>query len=250
MISRLIILCFCCLLLGCESHAPSRSGPDEGRLTLRSRYALDIRELSGLALDAAGASLWTVGNHPQRIYRLSLEGRVQDRLDFKGEDLEGIACDPADGTLWVVEEERREVVHLDANGKVLGRRQLDLKGEPNSGLEGICLDSSGTVYVLNEKDPGLFIALNVDLSIHNQRQLDFANDFSGLDCHSGQDSFWVLSDQSRALYLWSPEEGVKGAYSLPFDKAEGVAVDEAAGLVYIASESEDRLYVYAVEDLE
>ena len=87
----------------------------------------------------------------------------------------------------------------------------------------------------------------MDLSIHNQRQLDFANDFSGLDCHSGQESFWVLSDQSRALYLWSPEEGVKGSYSLPFDKAEGVAVDAAAGLVYIASESEDRLYVYAIE---
>ena len=34
---------------------------------------------------------------------------------------------------------------------------------------------------------------------------------------------------------------------LPFEKAEGVAVDAAAGRVYIVSESEDRLYVYSIE---
>ena len=157
------------------------------------------------------------------------------------------ASDPSDGTLWVVEEERREIVHLNASGRVLGRRQLDLQGKANSGLEGICLDSTGTVYVLNEKDPGLFVALNADLSIANLRQLDFAEDLSGLDCDGGSGCFWILSDQSRMLYLWSPETGVVSAYPLPFDKAEGVAVDASAGQIYIVSESESRLYVYSVE---
>ena len=155
--------------------------------------------------------------------------------------------DPSDGTLWVVEEERREIVHLNASGRVLGRRPRDLQGKANSGLEGICLDSTGTVYVLNEKDPGLFVALNADLLIANLRQLDFAEDLSGLDCDGGSGCFWILSDQSRMLYLWSPETGVVSAYPLPFDKAEGVAVDAAAGRVYIVSESEDRLYVYSIE---
>ena len=35
--------------------------------------------------------------------------------------------------------------------------------------------------------------------------------------------------------------------SLPMEKAEGVAVNAVAGLVYIASELEDRLYVYSIE---
>ena len=244
MVSRLAVWCLCCLLASCE--APNGSRPGEGRLTLVSSHLLEVRDPSGLAVDRAGAFLWTVGNHSQRIYRLSLDGEVQDRLDFEGDDLEGIAYDPSDATLWVVEEGQREVVHLDADGDVLARRELDLEGKANSGLEGVCLDSSGTVYVANEKDPRLFATLAPDLSIESHREVDFADDLSGLDC-GGEGRFWVLSDQSRRLYLWSPEEGVISSYRLPFDKAEGVAVDGTAGLAYIVSESEDRLYVYAIE---
>lgn len=247
MISRLAILCLCCQVLGCSSDTSNGPRQGDSRLILLSSYPLDVHEPSGLALDAARSSLWTVGNHPQRIYRLSLEGQVREILGFEGDDLEGIACDPSDATLWVVEEKRREVVHLDANGEVAARRQLDLAGEPNSGLEGISLDSNGTLYVLNEKNPGLFITLNDDLSIKNRRQLGFAEDFSALDYHRGRDSFWILSDQSQALFLWNPREGVTATYPLPFDKAEGVAVDEVDDLIYVVSESEDRLYVYAIE---
>ena len=110
-------------------------------------------------------------------------------------------------------------MHLDVKGEVLARHKLDLEGKPNSGLEGICLDSSGIAEIVNEKDPGLFIALNADLSIASQREFDFAEDLSGLDCGDGH--FWVLSDQSRMLYRWSPAGGVTGAYPLPCDQAEG-----------------------------
>jgi hypothetical protein len=247
MIPRSIILCLCLMLLACSGGSPGISGPDGTRLTLLSSHSLGIGEPSGLALDASRSSLWTVGNDPQRIYRLSLDGRIQSILDYEGDDIEGIASDPLDGTLWIVEEDRREVVHLSSSGRVLERHQLDLDGKANSGLEGICLDSDGVVYVLNEKNPGLFISLNADLSIKKQHQLDFAKDFSGLSCDSSRNAFWVLSDQSRTLFLWSPEEGVLGGYALPFAKAEGVAVDAVEDIVYIASESESMLYVYRIE---
>jgi uncharacterized protein YjiK len=247
MIPRPIILYLCLLLFACGGDTPSISGPDGTRLTLLSNHSLSIGEPSGLALDASRSSLWTVGNDPQRIYRLSLDGQIQNILDYEGDDIEGIAADPLDGTLWIVEEDRREVVHLNSSGRVLERHQLDLTGEQNSGLEGICLDPDGATYVLNEKNPGLFISLNADLSMKSQRQLDFAKDFSGLSCDSNRSAFWVLSDQSRTLFLWSPEEGVLGGYALPFTKAEGVAVDPVDDLVYIASESESMLYVYRIE---
>jgi len=72
MILRLTILCLCCQVLSCNSDTPNR--PVGNPLILRSSYLLDVREPSGLALDVTRSFLWTVGNHPQRIYRLSLEG--------------------------------------------------------------------------------------------------------------------------------------------------------------------------------
>lgn len=242
---RATAMCLCCLLLDCGGNGSPK--PDEIQLTLVTSYALDVDEPSGLTVNATGTSLWVAGNNPERVYRLSPHGEVLDRLEYKGEDLEGIAWDPTDGTLWVVEEERREVVHLDADGRVLARRQLDLTGNPNNGLEGICLDSGGTVHVVNEMDPGLFVSLDDDLSMESWHTLDFADDYSGLDCHRPREGFWVLSHQDRMLFLWSPETGVTGAFPLPMDKPEGVAVDTTADLVYIAAELEERLYVYSIE---
>jgi uncharacterized protein YjiK len=247
MITRSAIIGLGLLLLACGADAPRISGPDGSRLVLLSSHSLAIEEPSGLALDASRTSLWTVGNHPQRIHRLSLDGRRQSTLDYKGDDMEGIACDPTDGTLWIVEEAQREVVHLSTGGRVLSRHQLELSGEANSGLEGICLDAEGAVYVLNEKRPGLFISLNTDLSIKSQQLLGFAQDYSSLDCDRSRDAFWVLSDQSQALYLWSPQGGVLGGYALPYSKAEGSAVDAAAGRIYIVSESGHMLYVYRID---
>ena len=74
--------------------------------------------------------------------------------------------------------------------------------------------------------------------------MGFALDYSGLTWDPKRSSFWIVSDQSRALYLWSPKSGVLEEYGLPFPKAEGIAVDEAAKRIYIVSDSENRLYVF------
>ena len=60
MISRLAMLCCSCLLLSCDPSTPNGSGRD-GQLTLLSSYELDVGEVSGLALDVDGTSLWTAG---------------------------------------------------------------------------------------------------------------------------------------------------------------------------------------------
>ena len=211
-----------------------------------SRHSLNVHEPSGLALDASRESLWTAGNQAQRVYRLDLDGQVMGVLRYEGEDIEGVASDPFDGSLWIVEEASREVVHLDATGRELSRRELDLTGAPNSGLEGICLDTDGIVYVVNEKSPPLFVQLGPDLSISHQHQIEFAADCSGLDYDSRRNAFWVLSDESRKLFLWSPELGLLGEYPLAFSKGEGVAADTVNDLVYIVSEAEDALYVYRI----
>lgn len=233
-------------LFGCTGSKPT-APPRPGTMPLVSVHAMTVSEPSGLAIDDSGTTLWTVSNNPDRVYELALDGSTVRRLNYVGEDLEGIEFDPRDGTLWVVEENRRELVHLDRKGDVLSRQRLALVGEKNSGLEGICLDAEGRMYVLNEKNPGLFLELGADFAITAEHRLVFAGDYSGLSYDREADCFWIVSDQARRLILWSKITGVVAEYALPFDKAEGVAFDAAAKRMYIVSDLENKLYVYRTE---
>jgi len=214
-------------------------------LRLVASYPLGITEPSGLAINDSGTILWTVTNNPEKVHQLDLAGNVVRTLSYSGHDLEGIAYDSSDSTLWVAEEDRREIVHLDLTGAVLSRHRLSLTGQTNSGLEGICFDDQGRMFVLNEKLPGMFISLNADFSIAAADTLAFARDYSDISYNRRSNCFWIISDLSEGLYLYDKTNGVLGRYALPFSKGEGVAFDAAANLVYVVSDSEHRLYVYA-----
>ena len=217
-------------------------------LSLIASYELSVSEPSDLALDGSGESLWTVTDRPGRVHQLSLDGTLLRTLKFEGDDLEGIAYDPTDHTLWVAEESLRAVIHLDLQGNVLSRHPLGLNGKKNSGLEGLCLDAKGHMFALNEKDPGLFLELDSKHDIAVRRQLTFAGDYSGITYDSKHDGFWIVSDQSQALFQCDRKAAVRRAYALPFPKPEGIAVDEAAKRAYMVSDSEHRLYVFRLED--
>jgi uncharacterized protein YjiK len=230
-------------IAGCSSSKPA--APVEARgLTLVASYAMSIREPSDLAIDETGTVLWTVTNNPDSVYQLDRTGKPVKSLRYAGQDLEGIAYDRSDRTLWVAEENRREIVHLDLDGNVLAVYPLGLTGEPNSGLEGICLDPTGRICLLNEKRPGLFIQLDPAVSIASVDTLTFAGDYSGLCYDPPSTSFWIVSDQSQRVYLWSRTGGITKEFALPFPKAEGVAFDPGTQQIYIVSDSENRLYVY------
>jgi uncharacterized protein YjiK len=229
-------------LVGASPKTAER--PRGAGLELIATHPLTVSEPSDLTIDETGKTLWTVGDKPPRVFQIGLDGATVKTLAFVGEDLEGVAYDRSDRTLWVAEENRREVIHLDLDGKVLSRYRLELTGEKNSGLEGLCLDTAGHLYALNEKRPGLFLELDAGRSIAARRDVDFARDYSGMAYDRKRGAFWIVSDQSQTLYLWSRKAGVLERYPLSFTKAEGVAVDEAAKRVYIVSDSENTLYVY------
>jgi len=211
---------------------------------LVATHPLTISEPSDLTIDDSGKTLWTVTNKPAKVYQLDLDGNVTKTLNYVGQDLEGIVYDSASRTLWVTEERTRELVHLNLDGDVLGRKQLDLVGKKNHGPEGICLDDRGRMFLVNEKEPGLFIELDRNLAISARLPLGFAGDYSGITYDRKKRCFWIVSDESQKLYMWTKPKGVIGEFSLPILKAEGVAVDEVAKLIYVVSDSENKLYVF------
>ncbi|HKQ57331.1 MAG TPA: SdiA-regulated domain-containing protein [Candidatus Eisenbacteria bacterium] len=229
-------------VLGCGSSKPT--APKDDSLRLVAVHALALSEPSDLAIDETGTTLWTVTNDPDSVYQLDVSGNRVKTLAYAGQDLEGIAYDRSDHTLWVAEENLRSVIHLDLDGNVLGTYPLGLTGQQNSGLEGICLNDAGGMFVLNEKLPGLFVTVNPDKSIARADTLSFAQDYSGIayDSHSG--SYWIVSDQSERLYLWNGSAGVIKSYQLPIAKAEGVTIDAATNRIYIVSDLENKLYVW------
>jgi len=213
-------------------------------LHLVETHPLTINEPSDLAIDETGKILWTVTNKPARVYQLDLAGNVTKTLNYVGQDLEGVAYDQASHSLWVTEERTRELVHLSMEGDVLGRTPLDLPGKPNHGPEGVCLDDRGRMFMLNEKQPGLFLELDKNHAIAKRVPLAFAGDFSGITWDRKKGCFWIISDESQALFLWTQSKGVIGQFPLGFPKGEGVAVDEAARTVYVVSDAANKLFVY------
>lgn len=228
---------------GCNPFNSAAQTPEGETLTLLYSQSLKVKEPSGLALDPERKTLWAVGDNGD-VYQLSLKGEVLTRFRDVGADLEGIAFSPVDSTLWVVDEADNSLIQLSRSGHRLVRHQVALRSENNKGLEGICLDTLGRVFVVNEKKPGLFIALAPDLGIERQLGLTFAGDYSDLAFDAQGNDFWVLSDEDRALFLWHPDRGVLRTFALPFTNPEGVAIDAVARRLYLVSDAEHRLYVF------
>jgi uncharacterized protein YjiK len=223
------------------------AGPEENNgLKLLGEYSLEVPEPSGLTLNGDRDALWTVSDNTYHVYKISLDGRLLDELNFNGNDLEGVTFDSTDNTLWIVEEQLREIVHLSLSGAELERFNTDLAGSGNSGLEGICLDDEESLYLLNEKEPALWAKLKSDFKVELQEEIPEAVDLSGI-CYDAENSaFWIVSDQAKKVIHWSPASGLIKAYDLPFEKAEGVAYDPLLGRLYIVSDLTGKLYVYEI----
>ena len=239
----LLIAALVLLAISCSLNEPTENVRSVHSLKLIDSYALDVKEPSGLALAPDGNSLWTVSDHTNQVFQLSLSGKILQTLSYKGRDLEGIAIDTLKHTFWVAEEHSRELVELDSTGSELQRHRI-LQGYDNSGLEGLCIDAEHHFFTIKEKRPGLFISLNPDFTVKNKMEITFARDFSGLCADTLLNRFWILSDQDESLFYWDLKQGVLAQYKLEISSPEGIAIDFVKGIFYVVSDSESRLYVF------
>jgi len=115
--------------------------------------------------------------------------------------------------------------------------------DSNSGLEGITYNfNDNTIFILNEKDPGLLIKLKSDFTILSKVKLDFASDYSGIFYESATNNLWIVSDQSKTINKCNLLGKLIESYPISVIKAEGIAVSNDK--IYIVSDAEAKLYIF------
>jgi len=237
-------LIFLFLWAGCTLNDTTEPVESSTGLTEFFSTHIDVPEPSGLALSKDGKHLWVVSDQTAKVYYISLNGELIRTLNYVGDDLEGVCQHMQDETLWIAEEQRRELVHLDTLGNELDRKKIAVENRsPNSGLEGVTVNSnSGQLFALNEKNPRLFLTLNADFSIASAQPIDFTQDCSGLFYEQGTKQFWLVSDESRKIVRCDSLKRAVQFFRIGVDKAEGIAVSPEDSLIYIVSDSEQKLY--------
>ena len=233
------------LFAHCDKSNSSDATPLDSRLALVSEIELPFTEPSGIAYSEKLNRLWVVSGGDQKIYVLDTAGNVEKKLLFTGVDLEGITFDATDSTLWVVDEATHEISHLDLDGNVLFQKSVPYSSSPNKGPEGITIGKDHRIHILNERDPSVLYELDATCEIVNSYQLDFALDYSDVSYDSSLDSFFIISDESQAFFVWSKKQGVTDRYFLSNAKNEGMAFDQKRSVFYIVNDAMSTLTIYA-----
>ncbi len=246
---------FLLLLAACNKDQPPPEDPESGEgkysIELIDEYLLDIAEPSGLSWALNKKDLLLVDDRTNQAYIISTTGKNLSTLAYKGDDTEGITIDGDNKEIWIAEEAESKLIRLDSAGKEIDSYLLDFQHDSKKkGLEGLTYDAqSKTFYVLNEAEPGLLITWQLNKGILTKKELQFAQDYSGIFFDNADQSLWIVSDQSKQLFYCDKAANVKQSFGLDFQKAEGVVVDTKLGRVYIVSDSEHKLYVYKIQKL-
>lgn len=207
---------------------------------------LKVPEPSGLDLTFSKDGFWTVSDENSTVYRLDNEGNILRSFKVKGIDLEGITV-INENTMAVVLERTREVVLTDTLGKEMKRKKLDLKGDLNSGPEGITYDAvNEKFYIVNEKSHGLLIELDKNLNELSRTELKLAKDYSGIFYETKNKVLWILSDESKKILITDTAGKLTEEYNTTIEQAEGITLNYENDRLYIVSDVKEELYEYRI----
>lgn len=206
--------------------------------------SLTVPEPSGLFFDKTSKTFWTVSDENSTIYNIDSLGNIISEIKVNGKDLEGITK-LNDTTLVTILERERTIIFLNINGTELNKINLDLKGEPNKGLEGITYNSTkNELYIINEKDPGLLLTIDSSNSVIKKQELYFTSDYSGLDYVEELDMLWIISDEGNAIMQCTTEGKLIKKFTVDVEQIEGIAVDYENKLIYIISDPLEKMFIY------
>ena len=212
-------------------------------LELEASYKIDVLEPSGLAVNSAGNVLYTVSDNTAQVYKLSTTGSVIQTFSYQGNDLEGVSTFTGN-KLLLAEERTKEIVEFDMTTGVSSKHKINYENNSdNSGMEGIAYDNtSNTIFILNEKDPGKLLRLRTDFTVMAEYDLNFAIDYSGIFYESSSNNLWIVSDQNKTINKCTLTGELIKKYSISVTQAEGIAI--ANDKIYVVSDAEAKLYVF------
>ena len=212
-------------------------------LELEASYEINVLEPSGLAVNSLGTVLYTVSDNTAQVYKLSTTGSIIQTFSYEGNDLEGVSSF-TDNKLLLAEERTKEIVVFDMVTGVFSKHNINYENsDANSGIEGVTFDgNSNTIFILNEKNPGLLIRLRSDFSVIEEYELGFANDYSGIFYDSYSNNLWIVSDQSKTISKCTLTGKVLKSYSINITQAEGIAISN--NKIYVISDAEAKLYIF------
>lgn len=218
------------------------------QISLIETHLLDIAEPSGLSWDLYHHNFIVVDDNTNKAYLIDKLGKTISPLNYSGDDTEGITVDVKNHEIWLAEEALSKLILMDSLGNELNSYDINInRTSTKKGLEGLSYSSyDNTFYILNESEPGLLIKWTPTNGILSQKELQFAQDYSGIYADNADQSLWIVSDQSQKLFHCDNKGEVKQSFNLDFPKAEGLIVDLENERVYIVSDSEQRLYTYKI----
>ena len=236
----ILFVYFVTLNTGCDKNTPKED------IVLQGEYYLDFPEPSGLALSFDKKSLWSVSDQNSLIYNISLSGQIIRQMRIDANDLEGI-CVISDSLLALVSEETNELLIVDYGGKVNKRYSVILDGDINYGLEGVTYNNNlHHYYLVKEKSPSLLIDVDSNFISITKKALNFSKDLSGIEYDSVENILWILSDESQTISKCDLTGNVLQSYHFNVSKPEGIAIDYETNLIYIVSDSQQKLFIYKI----
>jgi uncharacterized protein YjiK len=225
----------------CADEKPSR-------LTLISKYKLDIPEPSALSLSADTNSLWTVSDNNSTVYLISLTGKILSSFVLaNAQDLEGVEF-VNDSTLAVVSEFSDEIIICSPQGIERSRHKIDTKQSDDHGLEGVAFKKdSNSFCVVNEKNPSLLIELTNDFLETHRTLITSMSDISDIYYDNDEKITWLLSDEDHAIFRFNSGGVLIEELTIEVSQPEGLAYDKQNNFIYVVSDKTGELFVYKLE---
>ena len=188
---------------------------------------------SGNPLDPSHGDVYVADGNPHVVYKFSESGVYEGEISeaeagspFSA--LEGVAVDPS-GTLWVSQAS----VEIDSFSDALVNKFLS-KRSSYGGAPGFAVDSEDNLYV----DYGIrFLKLNSAGAFLSEMEAgeSYQSTAAAVDSHNN-----VYIDNVTTVGLFSPSGSLIERFgSEHLTGGSGVAVNSAAGLVYIADSAAD-----------